>query len=235
MNVLIIEDNKEDAQQLKEIIYDLGVAEVAVATSFDETIQLNQQQQFDFYFIDIDLGETKTGFDVAQRLREKSKKAPIVFITAYFSSRNYNLAKACMPNQFLDKPISKLKIKQALELSLLKQPHQKITDRSEKFLYTKVGKMIRKIKFADILWVEVDGRYSKVIARQREYHISMHLKSLMEYLPQEQFLRIHQSYVINKEQIEALSLVDNYILLNDQRLPIGRMFKNAVKGVLNII
>ena len=54
------------------------------------------------------------------------------------------------------------------------------------------------IRLADIIYLEADANYTYIFLQAQKYIVSRTLKDFEDMLPAEFFLRIHNSYIINK-------------------------------------
>lgn len=90
-------------------------------------------------------------------------------------------------------------------------------------IYVKTTGRIVRVPLADILYVEAVGNYAVVITTDKQLITKQPLREIIERLPADQFARIHRSYIINREQIEAVA--DATVLLhNNRQVPIGRTY-----------
>ena len=76
---------------------------------------------------------------------------------------------------------------------------------------------------SDIIYCKSDGNYCKIFTKDDTFLISKTLKFVEDLLPESQFYRIHQSYIVNLETIDAFNRSTNYVKLNNQKeLPVSR-------------
>jgi DNA-binding LytR/AlgR family response regulator len=101
---------------------------------------------------------------------------------------------------------------------------------SESFVYFKVDKKMIKTKMTDILYIESIKDYVKVKTSEKEIVTQQKISYLEESLPREQFLRIHRSFIVNVERIDAYSATD--IEIGKHFIPIGRNYKTDVMKIL---
>jgi len=98
------------------------------------------------------------------------------------------------------------------------------------FLFLKAGKKLIKAKFDDIYYIESLKDYIKVFTKSGDYLVHKSLTAITEELPKNQFLRIHRSFTISLDKIEAIE--GNSILIFKKRIPIGRKYINHAKSVI---
>jgi DNA-binding LytR/AlgR family response regulator len=87
-----------------------------------------------------------------------------------------------------------------------------------------------KTKMADVLYIESIKDYVKVITSGKEIVTQQKISYLEESLPRAQFLRIHRSFIVNLEKIDAYSATD--VEIGKHNIPIGRNYKNDVMKIL---
>ncbi|PKQ63522.1 hypothetical protein BZG02_09110 [Labilibaculum filiforme] len=88
-----------------------------------------------------------------------------------------------------------------------------------------------KIKFPDIIYLESLSDYVRIHTSTEEIKTKENISNLEDRLPQ-QFLRIHRSFIINKDRLKRFS--NNHILVEDIQLNIGRTYRKQVKETLGM-
>lgn len=93
-------------------------------------------------------------------------------------------------------------------------------------LAIKEGTATIQLKITDIIYLEALGDYTKVITSQKMYLTLHNLKSFIEKLPEQKFLRIHRSFAVAVDKIKILK--DNELVLDNVKLPVGKTFRRIV-------
>lgn len=101
---------------------------------------------------------------------------------------------------------------------------------NDRFIYLKVEKSLQKVYIKDIIIIESQKNYIKVKTTAREIIAYKSISAVKELLPEEQFLRVHRSYIINLKFIESFS--PSKLVSKGISIPIGRKYKDEVKAVL---
>ena len=70
--------------------------------------------------------------------------------------------------------------------------------------------------------------YIKIITRSGKYIVHQTLSSFTESLPEKKFLRIHRSYTISVDKVDAVE--GNSVEINGSLYVIGRSYLNEVKA-----
>lgn len=90
-----------------------------------------------------------------------------------------------------------------------------------------------KVNFQDILWIEALDNYVIIKTSSKEQFI-LHssMKDIEAKLPQLNFARVHRSYIVQLEKINALE--ENACIVDGNRIPIGKSYKDNLMGRLNL-
>jgi DNA-binding LytR/AlgR family response regulator len=100
----------------------------------------------------------------------------------------------------------------------------------EAFIYLKADKKMVKVFLKDILYIESLKDYVKVKTTEKEIITWQRISYLEEKLPDENFQRIHRSFIVAMNKIKSFNAA--FIEIGDQELPIGRQYKAAVMKAL---
>lgn len=170
---------------------------------------LEQGNHLDILFLDIELFKM-TGIEVGSYIRNvlDNMGLQIIYISGK-ASYALQLFKT-QPMDFLVKPILQEHIDHAMDMAI-----KIIKRRKEKFEFRQ-GKDYYYIAMGDIVYLESKGKKIKIMTPQGTYEIYGRLKDVVKGLS-EDFIMIHQSYVINKEYVlrytyEMVELVNGTIL-----------------------
>jgi len=101
----------------------------------------------------------------------------------------------------------------------------------EAFIYLKADKKMVKVLLKDILYIESLKDYVLVKTPTKEVITYQKISYLDEKLPEDKYLRVHRSFIVAKDKIEAYSAT--HIELAEQEIPIGRNYKTQVLDVLS--
>jgi DNA-binding LytR/AlgR family response regulator len=201
-----------------------------------KAFELLQKQQVDLIFLDINMPKLN-GLELIQSVADPPK---IIFTTAYrdYAQDAFELDAV----DYLLKPISFSRFLRALgkayqQLQWKPLPGFEIQEEegapfSEmKFIYVKADKKMVKVILEDIFYIESLKDYILIHIPGKRIITKQKISYLEEKLPEDQFLRIHRSFLISIAKIEAFTL--NHVEINGKELPIGRSYKNEVAEILN--
>ena len=103
------------------------------------------------------------------------------------------------------------------------------------YIYTKVGNKLRKVSLDDILFIEVEGKYSALQVRDRKYNVKASLKDLLHKLPSDRFVRVSRNFVVNLNQIQHIDTFQYTVKVGDLEIPISRTYKEELMRHINLI
>lgn len=163
----------------------------------------------DLLFLDIELFKM-TGIEVGNYIRKQldDMGMQIVYISGK-PSYAQQLFKT-QPLDFLVKPITQEQINDTIETAV-----RILKKRNEKFEF-QAGKDHYYVPMGDIVYLASEGRKIKAVTAKETFEFYGRLREITKRLPEE-FIAIHQSYVVNKEYIfrytyETVELVNGTIL-----------------------
>jgi len=220
LNALIVDDEENARILLTKLLEEtFYFNEIRAAESVDEAYNELSSFEPDIIFLDIKM-PGKDGFSFIEDLPENYKKYKIVFVTAYDQ-----YALKAIKNQAFDyllKPMNRNELKQCLDrfIERRKEDHEN----SSPVKVIEIGGKITRIRVntrtgtlfinpADILLCKAEGNYTSVHTGKKQHLCSMNLGKLEELLPQNEFIRVGRSHIINFEYITMLDRKECTVIL----------------------
>lgn len=230
ISCLIVDDEPLARSLLKD--YALKVPSLKlldVCSSPMAAMPILQTQQVDLLFLDIQMPEI-TGISFLKIM----KKRPLVVLTTAYSEyalESYELDVV----DYLLKPITFQRFLQAVDkVSSRLQPQTTsiVTEKSsvapvQPFIFVKDGTKMVKVNWDDILYIEGLKDYVTIHTKQQKIVSLQRLKSLEEQLPIEQFIRIHNSYIVALSAINSVQ--KNEVQIGQTTLPISDSYKKSFR------
>jgi DNA-binding LytR/AlgR family response regulator len=93
------------------------------------------------------------------------------------------------------------------------------------YIFIKQNYQFVKVKITDILYVESDNNYVRIITSGGLYVLRVSLNQLLEKIIFQQLVRIHRSYAVNIHAVKSFTEQD--VLVGDKELPIGKNYKET--------
>lgn len=212
---IIVDDEYKSRESLKILLEDFceNVSVDGLCQNVDEAILAINDIKPHVVFLDIQL-QSETGFDLLTRI--KNVDFDVIFTTAYseYAIKAFKFSAI----DYLLKPINIEELQQSLEKCNAKTSHS-LSERLEQLIYNLRPMSTQKYKVAlpsndglvfvkveEILYCEADSNYTQIhLTNDRKYLVSRTLKEYEELLKDQDFFRIHNSFLIN------LNLIKNYV------------------------
>ncbi|MBS0027160.1 LytR/AlgR family response regulator transcription factor [Chitinophaga sp. 22321] len=99
------------------------------------------------------------------------------------------------------------------------------------YIFIKSEKRIEKIELSDILYAESIGNYVTIHTERKNIIAYLTMKSLENQLPSNDFIKIHQSYLVNCARIDAIE--GNEIRIGSSALPMSRNYREMVMKIIH--
>jgi DNA-binding LytR/AlgR family response regulator len=224
---IIIDDEPLARKGLKEYINDVDFLQPEAEFSNPlKAAKLLSEGTIQLIFLDIQMPRI-SGLEFFKTLQHAP---PVIFTTAYpqYALDGFELNAL----DYLVKPISferflkaAMKAKEYYEVRArnIFDPH---TSNKENFFFVKADNKLVKIFFDDILYVEALQNYVSIHTRVKKYITYLTFKSVEEYLPADQFIKTHKSYIASLSKIDNID--GNDIRIGEYHIPISRTTKDEV-------
>lgn len=240
INVIIVDDEPL-AQDVLET-YIEKVPELNLVKKCNNAFEANEalkNNQIDLMFLDIQMPQL-TGIDFLKTL---SKPPLVIFTTAYsnYAIEGFELNAL----DYLLKPISAERFMKAVNKAIEQIELQRkevpvgaaptAEEDNPDYIFVKADKKLVKVNFDEIIYIE--GLKDYVIIRMDNTRVItlQTMKSLEDKLPPQMFRRIHRSYIVNVNHIEAV--VGNMVEVMEKgqakHLPVGKNYRDELLEMIN--
>jgi DNA-binding LytR/AlgR family response regulator len=224
MTRCLIVDDEPLARQLMEShvrqvksLQVVGTCETAI-----EAFEVLHREEIDLLFLDIQMPGI-TGLNFLKSIRNPPK---VIFTTAYteYAVEAFELEAV----DYLLKPITFERFIKAIQKIDAQKEILPLTQGplSGEAIFIKVNKRLMRIAYPDIFYIEGFGDYIKVVMANIVHTSYSSLNKIDELLPEQQFMRIHKSFIINLKHIQFVE--GNLIRILDKDLPVGITYKDAL-------
>lgn len=241
MNIrcIVIDDERLAREYIKQYIS--KVPQLELVGDFNSPLKAMEaikNEQIDLIFLDIQMPDI-TGIEFMKTLQAKPE---VIFTTAYqeYAIEGFNLSAIdylLKPFSFerfyqaVNKVIDKLEGQKNKEESATTAPSQ--TSFADSYLTIRADRKFYKINFSDILYIEGQKAYVSFYTTSKRITALASLRDLEESLPKDQFIRIHKSYIVSIREINSLE--GNMIEIKDQKLPIGKSYKDEILKIFGLM
>lgn len=244
INSIIVEDEHHNRENLLSILkeYCPSVHVLATCASALEGRRKIIELQPDLVFLDIEM-PGKDGFSMLESLPELNFE--VIFVTAFSGYAVKAIKFSAL--DYIVKPIDTMELLRAVDkaskkkrerqknirmANLIENQHK---EEHKKTLALPLSDKIEFVEVSNIIRCQADGNYTMFHLRNGEkLLISKTLKEYDELLSSFNFLRVHQSHLINLDEIKSFIKTDGgYILMKDgTNITISRQRREMVLGIL---
>jgi two-component system LytT family response regulator len=242
LNAFIVDDEQRTRHTLQSLILEFcpGVNIKGMAGDIEEAIQAIRRQHIDILFLDIDLGNGTTGFDLLDQLQPYH--FDIVFVTAHegHAIKAFDYAAT----HYLLKPVNHNMLQETVTRIRNRKETanatgiQQLADKLQQALVPAVPRIALSdtsktefVPISAIAWLESKGSYTVFhLEDKRQFTRSKNLKyfedALMSY---PQFIRVHKSYLINRDQVKAFRKNSQELeLFNGDNVPVSIRYRSLL-------
>lgn len=215
MKILICDDENNYIEEIKktaEIFFEENsqTASFDTFTDGDEALK-SDLKNYDIAFLDIEIGDIK-GTQIADKIKALDSYTLIFFITAY--DRYLDDAMDSNAFRFLTKPLDKERLLKGLKTAM------DLIDRSVVEFMIKDGETMYKVNTRDVIYVEITGRFTKVVTTHATFMSTNRMEFWQEKLSAVSFYRVHKSFIINSNFITKYTRND-VEMNNEYTVPIA--------------
>ncbi len=201
-----------------------------------QAIKYLNQNEVDLIFLDIHMPDF-TGFDFIDTIKNPPK---IVLTTSDPNFAIQAFEYDCIVD-YLIKPITLDRFQKAIhkvELTPIsaittKRLAESVETTSGNDLYVNIDRRLIKIDIPSIYLVEAKGDYIGIKTEKKNYIVHSTLKKIEEKLPDNLFLKVHRSYIINVNKI--IDIQDNTVLIEKDVIPVSRSNRPELMKRLNLL
>jgi two-component system LytT family response regulator len=237
IKAIIVDDERLARVNLKKLLEPHPEIEiVGEASSCKTAVELINIHKAQLIFLDIQLSG-ETGFDLLEIIDNSIK---IIFVTAYdeFAIRAFEVNAI----DYLLKPVNPVRLKAAIERVIKREKAQESEAKSYEYsdsIYVRLNNYTSKfIKVSSISFIEPVGNYSKIVTIEGRHCLVLKtLKQWQEELPDNNFVRIHRSSIINMEHVDRIEKKSNtqhraYLKNIPEPLEVSRRYAKKLKALI---
>jgi len=236
VKVIIVEDMDSIRKNVEELLAQQpGFTLIGSCATVHKSVALIKKTKPDLLLLDVRLPDG-TGFDILEQMLPALCK--VIFITAYeeYAFRAFRVGAI----DYLRKPFTENEFRDALQRVPNVQPllqeqiditmHSYRNDKPQDQLVLRSQDSVQIVSCKDICYLQSGDCYTTVFLNDgNKVVVSKPLKYYEEQVPDKSFLRIHQSYLVNKFYIRRYRLKESVLYLKDgTQLPVSVRKKELV-------
>ena len=224
---IIVEDEPLAVKTLADYISQVPFLQLQA--KFKDAILASQYLQdnpVDLIFLDIHLPKLKG----MAFLKTLNNPPAVIITTAYhqYAVEGFNLNVTdylLKPYEFERFLVAVNKVKSAQREKIKPVEHAEVKD----FIFLNVQKKKVKILFSEIVFIESQREYIKIVTTKKEFISKMSTHEIEDILPPHLFKRIHRSFIVSVSKIDSYTA--DMVEVNGFSLPIGRGYRDVIENL----
>ena len=226
---IIVDDDELCQVVISDMISDVDNIEcIATFENALDAFNFLKTESVDVVFLDVEMPKMG-GMDLLRNLKVKPQ---IVMITSHdeFALESYEYDVT----DFLKKPVSNARFLKTIEKLQLRNQQNDVTVISKgETIFIKTDSKLIQVKLKDIVWVEALGNYMQIHTTDDKFTILSTMKDIASKLPSNDFIRIQRSFIVRLDKIKSIE--DNYVVLDEKQIHIGKAYKENLNKQLNLL
>ncbi len=233
MKCILIDDDKVSRLVIEKYIKKTDFLELT--ETFDNAVDaanfFNNKNSTDLIFLDIEM----PGMSGVEFLEILDNLPQIIIVSA---KEKYALqAIEYDVTDYLLKPVSYSRFLKAVTKSKTKYEEENEKISPEGIFIKSSSSSFVRLFYDDVLFIEAMENYVLIQTKEKKYTIHFTMKALFDKLPSDKFIRVHRSFIINKNRIERIE--NNMIFIQhldkNKSIPLSKSYKENFMKKLNIV
>ncbi len=230
LSCIILEDEEELLLHLAKYVGRVDFLELfATFQSPTEALSFLSTNPVDLIFLDLQMPNEEIDGIAFMNILDDNYHYILVTAHQQFALQSYEFNVI----DYLHKPYSYerfLKATHKARREIKKSNH----DVSDNYSYIKAGKIFQKVKLSEICWFESHKNLIRVFTEHDEITFWMTMEDLMSQLPENQFLRVHRSFIVSIDKINLIH--EDYVIVNrnntEKSIRIGDTFRGGLNRMM---
>jgi DNA-binding LytR/AlgR family response regulator len=239
INIVLLEDDPIDRIKIEIMIAEFTSNQyifqlVKIFESLELLLEFLETQTVDVIISDVFTKKRATGIELLKKIKNNvSHTTPIILITQSQDLGVYQESQEYAHLQYLIKPFHKFTLQSTVENAIsMNREEQEDANFNKKFIFLKGNSdSTDKVKLDEILFLETDGNYCYIHIKNKKYIIKKSLNKILQDDLDDNFIRIHHRYAVNKQHIQIVKL-HSLEISGKIDFPIGKSFKKLVNTLL---
>jgi DNA-binding LytR/AlgR family response regulator len=107
--------------------------------------------------------------------------------------------------------------------------HRKLLEERRDFIFVNVQKKKVKILLSEVLYIESQREYIRIVTTKTEYQSKMGTQEIEDMLPSIFFKRIHRSFIVSVNKIDSFTA--EMVEINGVSIPVGRGYRDVLDKI----
>jgi DNA-binding LytR/AlgR family response regulator len=234
MNCIIVDDDLLSRKVIEGFVKKFSVLNLIgiFSDSVSARNELMNREEIDLIFLDVEMPEMD-GFDFIKSLDHPPN---IILVSA---GEQYAI-KAFEFNvvDYLLKPVTYARFCKAVDKAIRYYSRKENTgNMGDEEIFIKKGSSLVKLKLKEIIFVEALENYVTLNTREEKFTIHFTMKAIENQLPAGIFVRVHRSFIINKNLIQAIKENTLDLIVGDtiKCIPVGKSYRDILLNDINVM
>ena len=237
IRTIIVDDEPHAIEVVKKYVSQIPEIELlATHNNAINAFQELQKSKVDLMFLDINM----PGLSGTDLVRSLQNPPLVIFTTAYqeYAIDGFDLNAV----DYLLKPIPFDRFLRAIDKVMNLHKMQTNTPPATEltrpvaspqpfYIYMRIDRQLIKIDTEEILWIESDKDYIKVVTPKNTHITKQKISAMENLLPIQAFLRVHRSFIVPLNKVKGYN--PNYLMIENRKIPIGRNYKQICLDKFN--
>jgi DNA-binding LytR/AlgR family response regulator len=234
MNCIIVDDDMLSRKVIEGFVRKSSVLNLigVFSDSISARNELMNRNDIDLIFLDIEMPEMN-GFDFINSL----DNPPNIILVS--SGEQYAL-KAFDLNvvDYLLKPVLYARFCKAVDKAIKyfsrKEGGSNFGDEE---IFIKKGSALVKLRLKEIIFIEALENYVTLNTKDEKFTIHFTMKAIENQLPSGVFVRVHRSFIINKNMIQTIKENSLDLIVGDtiKNIPVGKSYRDMLLNDINVM
>jgi DNA-binding LytR/AlgR family response regulator len=221
LKCIIIDDEPIARKLIEEFISDIDFLELAgQAENPAKAIALLDNNDIDLIFLDINM-PVISGINFLK----SSKNMPGVIMTTAYAEHAVEAFDLDVID-YLVKPIPFERFLKACNKAREFSTKRHVAKSADDYFFIKCDNQIEKVLYSDLLYAEAMLNYVILYTASRKMIVYITLKGLEEQLPEAHFIKVHKSFIVNRNKIKSID--GNLIDIGATKITISQNLREKV-------
>ena len=248
INVLVVEDESIVSKDIQHSLKKLGYNVVGASATGEKAIELAGSEKPDIVLMDIMLKGDMNGIEAAETIKD-NHSIPVIFLTAYADESTLAKAKITQPYGYILKPFKEIDLHTTIEMAIYKHGKEwevvkerdllfSIVENKESgngFIFVKSNSKLVKLKNNEIYYIEALKDYVVIHTKETRYTIHSTMKDIDAKMGNEEFIRVHRSYIIRLDKLATIEYPNLTLENIDKVIPIGGSYRDDLNKKIKTV
>ena len=227
-NCVIVDDDAMTRKIIQNLVEETkGLNLVATCSSAIEAANVLREEQEDLLLLDVEMPEM-TGLELLESLKVRPQ---VILIT---SKEEYAISAFDLDVlDYIVKPVNYPRFLKAVQKAMESPASGEPVTSAPGKLFVKVDHSLVGLDLDEIIMVEAMADYVRIYTPAKRYTVYSSMKGVVAKLPENLFMRVHRSYIVNLSKIESIE--DNTVVIGGNLIPVGVTYQKTLMSRLNTL